>query len=159
MPSGWDVYSIVFVSAFLALGIPASLAMISYLISPQVKGRKPQTAGGYNPALADATHANVTQLGPRMNARFFLSANAALILIALLLILVPCSGMLQPGVGREGVIRGLVAIVTVAGFAAIGLLYAARKSDLGWLRSYREPQGPAVAPAIAPSSPLSGDAS
>jgi hypothetical protein len=31
----------------------------------------------------------------------------------------------------------LVAIVTIAGFAAIGLLYAARKGDLGWLRSFR----------------------
>jgi NADH:ubiquinone oxidoreductase subunit 3 (subunit A) len=156
MPSGWDVYSIVFISAFLALGIPATLAVISYLISPnhaKIKGRQPQASGGYNPALADATRANVTELGPRMNARFFLSANAALVLIALLLILVPCSGMLQPGVGREGVLRGLVAIVTVAGFAAIGLLYAARKSDLGWLRSFhskREPQSPALKPEGGP---------
>lgn len=136
MPSGWDVYYIVFLSAFLALGIPAALAVVSYLISSQIKGRKQRTLTDFNTVLSDATQANVTALGQKMNARFFLAANAALILITLMLALIPCVGMLQPGTDHEGLLRGLIAIVTIAGFAALGLLYSARKSDLGWLKSF-----------------------
>jgi NADH:ubiquinone oxidoreductase subunit 3 (subunit A) len=137
MPSGWDVYYIVFLSAFLALGIPAVLALISYVVSPQIKGRKQQNTQGYNAVLADSTDTNRTVLGQKMNVRFFLAANAALILITLMLTLIPCVGMLQPGTDHEGLLRGLTAIVTIAGFAALGLLYSARKTDLGWLKSFQ----------------------
>jgi NADH:ubiquinone oxidoreductase subunit 3 (subunit A) len=136
MPSGWDVYYIVFLSAFLALAIPAALAGVSYLVSPKVKGRKQRELQDLNTVLVDATEPNRTVLGQKMNARFFLAANAALILITLMLALIPCVGMLQPGTDSEGLIRGLIAIVTIASFAALGLLYSARKADLSWLRSY-----------------------
>lgn len=139
MPSGWDVYYIVFLSAVLALGIPAALAVVSYVVSPpgqKIKGRKQQPLKGFNAVLADATETNKTQLGQKMNARFFLAINAALVLITLMLALVPCVGLIQPGTDHEGLLHGLVAIVSIAGFAALGLLYSARKSDLGWLRSY-----------------------
>jgi NADH:ubiquinone oxidoreductase subunit 3 (subunit A) len=141
MPSGWDVYYIVFLSAFLALGIPAVLALISYLVSPQIKGRKQQPLRGFNAVLADSNEANKTLLGQKMNARFFLAANAALILITLMLALIPCVGMLQPGTDHEGLLRALTAIVTIAGFAALGLLYSARKTDLGWLKSFHNHGG------------------
>ena len=136
MPSGWDVYYIVFLSAVLALGIPAALAVVSYIVSPRVKGRKQRALKDFNTVLADATVANETVLGQKMNARFFLAANAALVLITLMLALIPCVGMLQPGNDQEGLFRGLIAIVTIASFAALGLLYSARKSDLGWLKSF-----------------------
>lgn len=136
MPSGWDVYYIVFLSAFLALGIPSVLALFSYLISPRVKGRRQKTMQGFNAVLADSTEQNKTVLGQKMNARFFLAANAALVLITLMLSLVPCVGMLQPGTDHQGLLHGLIAIVTIAGFAALGLLYSARKTDLGWLKSF-----------------------
>ncbi|MGK5083598.1 hypothetical protein WDW37_09860 [Bdellovibrionota bacterium FG-1] len=129
MPSGWDVYYIVFLSAFLALGIPAALALVSYLVSPK------------NGAKTEAVEANRTVLGQKINARFFLAANAALVLIALMLALVPCVGILQPGTDHEGLLRGLVAIVSIAGFAALGLLYSVRKGDLSWLTSFREEKG------------------
>jgi NADH:ubiquinone oxidoreductase subunit 3 (subunit A) len=141
MPSGWDVYYIVFLSAFLALGIPAALAFISYLVSPKVNHRKFARRAGdpvINTVLADATERNRTELGQKINARFFLAANASLVLIALMLVLVPCVGMLQPGTDHEGLLRGLTAIVSIAAFAALGLLYSARKSDLGWLESYQQ---------------------
>jgi NADH:ubiquinone oxidoreductase subunit 3 (subunit A) len=138
MPSGWDVYYIVFLSAFLGLGIPAALALISYLVSPQIKGRKQQNSQQFNAVLADSLEPNRTELGQKINARFFLAANAALILITLMLVLIPCVGMLQPGTDHEGLLRGLTAIVTIAGFAALGLLYSARKTDLGWLKSYHD---------------------
>ena len=143
MPSGWSVYYVVFLSAFLALGIPATLAVISYIISPQIKGRKPAPQPkGFNAVLADSHEANRTVLARKLNARFFLAANAALILIALMLVLIPCVGMLHasnvPG-DLEGVpLRALIAVVTVAVLAALGLLYSARKSDLGWLKNYQK---------------------
>ena len=37
VPSGWDVYYVVFLSAILALGIPATLGLISLLVSPKRK--------------------------------------------------------------------------------------------------------------------------
>ncbi len=141
MPSGWDVYYIVFLSAFLALGIPAALAVVSYLVSPQIKGRKQRTLNDFNTVLADATRPNETVLGQKINARFFLAVNAALILITLMVALIPCVGMLQPGTDREGLIRGLIAIVSIAIFAALGLLYSARKADLGWLKSFNKDGG------------------
>jgi hypothetical protein len=141
MPSGWDVYYIVFLSAFLALGIPAALALVSYVVSPQIKGRKQRTLKDFNAVLADATETNQTILGQKMNARFFLAANAALVLITLMLALIPCVGMLQPGTDHDGLLRGLTAIVTIASFAALGLLYSARKSDLGWLKSFNRGNG------------------
>lgn len=152
MPSGWDVYYIVFLSASLALAIPASLAVVSYLVSPRVRGRKqrassgagPSTqsrSGGSNSVLADAMEANEMLLGQKLNARFFLAANAALVLITLMLALIPCVGMLQPGTDHEELLRTLIAIVTLAGLAGLGLLYSARKSDLGWLKSYNPGTG------------------
>jgi hypothetical protein len=78
------------------------------------------------------------QIGRKINARFFLAANAALILIALILILVPCVGTLRESKDREGVIRGLICLVTIAGFTSLGLLYSARKGDLGWLSTYQK---------------------
>jgi NADH:ubiquinone oxidoreductase subunit 3 (subunit A) len=137
MPSGWDVYYIVFLSAFLALGIPAFLALVSYLVSPRIKGRRQQPGDRFNAVLADSKEPNRTALGQKINARFFLAANAALLLITLMLILIPCVGMLQPGTDHEGLLRGLTAIVSISCFAALGLLYSARKADLSWLKSFQ----------------------
>lgn len=136
MPSGWGVYYVVFLSALLALGIPAVLALLSHLVSTR-------RAGGSKPG-ADAVlsaqqpiELDKSSLGRRMNTRFFLSANASLVLITLGLVLIPCAGILQPETGRAGILRGLIAIVSIAGVAALGLLYSARKGDLNWLNSFR----------------------
>ena len=75
-------------------------------------------------------------MGQRINVRFFLAANAALILITLALMLLPCATTLQSE-NREGVVKGLISIITLAGFAALGLLYSVRKGDMGWLSSFQ----------------------
>ena len=143
MPSGWDVYYIVFLSALIALGIPLFLAAVSYLVSPQSRGRKKRTTDSFgkqfNATLADATHQNETRLGDKMNARFFLGVNAALILMTMMLLLVPCVGALQPGTDPEMLLRGCLALISVAFFAGVGLLYSSSKGDLSWLKSYRQP--------------------
>lgn len=133
MPSGWDVYYVVFLSAVLALGIPLVLAAISYFVAPRAAASSKKEEPPYESAPASAR----VQLGQRMNTRFFLAANAALILITLILVLIPCVGTLQAGNSQGGVLRGLISIVTIAGFASLGLLYSSRKGDLGWLKSFQ----------------------
>lgn len=126
MIGSWDSYYVVFLSAVISLGIPASLALISFVFFPrsQAKGVKlPKLQGG---------RPNRTIIGDRINVRFFLAANAALILITLALELIPCATTLQTS-NREGLYQGLVAIVTIASFAVLGLLYSIRKGDMGWL--------------------------
>lgn len=128
MASSWDTYYIVFLAAILSLGIPAGLALISFLFSPKNKV-KSSTLG----ELPEAKE-NRTILGQRIHVRFFVAANAALILITLALELIPCATTLQTE-NREGLLNGLVSIVTIAGFAVLGLLYSVRKGDMGWLSS------------------------
>jgi NADH:ubiquinone oxidoreductase subunit 3 (subunit A) len=113
----------------LSLGIPASLAVISFVFFPRnrLKGHKSSKFHGVKP--------NRTILGQRINVRFFLAANAALVLITLALELVPCATTLHSD-NREGVIKGLIAVVTLAGFSVLGLLYSIRKGDMGWLSSF-----------------------
>ena len=79
---------------------------------------------------------NQTILGQRINVRFFLAINAALILIALALELVPCVTTIQSE-NRDGLIKGLISIVTLAGFAVLGLLYSVRKGDMGWMSYFQ----------------------
>jgi len=131
MTSSWDSYYVLFLSAVLSLGIPASLAVISVLFFPSRKLKKAKPAKGL------VGKSNRTILGQRINVRFFLAANAALVLITLVLALIPCATTLQTE-NREGLITGLLAIITIAGFAVLGLLYSVRKGDMGWLSTYNE---------------------
>lgn len=74
----------------------------------------------------------------RVNARFFLGMNAALVLIALALALIPCAGMLGKNPDRESFLMGLVAVISIAAFAGLGLLYSSVKGDLSWISSYQK---------------------
>ncbi len=128
--SSWDSYYVVFLSALLSLGVPASLAFASYLFCPKSGG-----SGGrvFRP---EKFKTNPILSGQRMNVRYFLAANAALILIALALELVPCVTTLNTN-NRDGLVKGLISIVTVAGFAILGLLYSVRKGDMGWQSTFQ----------------------
>src|SRR5438067_5199048 len=109
MPSSWDVYYVVFLSALLALGVPALLGLFSYLVSAE-RG-KSQAPKKHSQSVATAE-----LLRRKINARFFLGVNAALILIAIALILIPCTGMLQQATDRGTFLRCLIAIVSLATF-------------------------------------------
>lgn len=138
MPSSWNVYYVFFQSAVLALAIPAVLALISRMISPVAAKKRLRRE-----VLDEVSDRNETLLGQRINARFFLGVNAALVLIALMLILIPFAGQLHGSMEPESTFRVLVAIVSIAGFAILGLLYSIRKSDLSWLTRYqKKPEGP-----------------
>jgi NADH:ubiquinone oxidoreductase subunit 3 (subunit A) len=141
MPSSWDVYYVVFLSALLALGVPALLGLFSYLVSAERgassarKKSEPTRKPVQNAATAEL-------LRRKINARFFLGVNAALILIAIALILIPCTGMLQQATDRGTFFRCLVAIVSLAIFCGLGLLYSSRKGDLSWVQSFQKPKNP-----------------
>ncbi len=128
MTSSWDTYYIVFLSALLSLGIPGGLAAISFICFSKNKKINKQTK-------LQPGKPNRTILGQRINVRFFLAANASLILITLGLELIPCATTLHSA-PNDGLLEGLIAIVSLAGFSVLGLLYSARKGDLGWLSSF-----------------------
>lgn len=150
MPSSWDVYYVVFLSALLALGVPAVLAVISFLVSSRPGGRpRPQAVRSDAPGCAALS--SRTLLGSRINARFFLGVNASLLLIALALALIPCAGTLRPENTDPVFLRSLIAIISLAAFAGLGLLYASRKGDLSWVSSIQAPR-----PASPPPAPPAG---
>lgn len=156
-PSGWEFYYVVFLSALVALGIPLVLSAVSIILSRRAKRDRKEAATiaaqadpfqntsqtlAQIPSSAAPKDADST-LGRRINTRFFLSANASLILIALALVLIPYAGVLTlrpDGQNRALILRGLISVVSIAGFAALGLFYSARKGDLNWLQSYRSPR-------------------
>lgn len=129
MPSNWDVYYVVFLSAFLALGIPALIAFVAYVVFPRLPMKRTLDHN------LEVNH----HIGQHMNVRFFLGVQAAMLLLALALLLIPCAGTLQPGRSSLALLKGLIAIVSVALFAVLGLLYATRKGDLSWIRSFHKP--------------------
>ncbi len=131
MTNSWDTYYILFLSALLSLGIPASLFIISLLFFPNRKLRKSKSSSPQS-----NQKLNKTILGQRINVRFFLAVNAALVLITLAIELIPCSLTLQSQTG-DGLVKGVISIVSIAGFAILGLLYSVRKGDMGWLSSYQ----------------------
>ncbi len=140
--AGWDVYYVVFLSSVLALGIPLAIGAMSQLMRKSAKpsleiDHRLEAMTKARPDLVGETAASPGALmaGARMNVRFFLAANAALVLLTLSLILIPCVTAL-----RETASRGLLAIITIASLAGLGLLYCSRKGDLSWLKTYkREP--------------------
>ena len=138
MPSGWDVYYIVFLSALLGLGIPAfvkaAALLLSLNVSPKNQAKKNDLRE--SPVQPGLNQVNEhSQLGRRINIRFFLGVNASFILIAMGMVILPCIGTLH-----EKSVRGLIGIVSLAGFTAIGLFYASRKGDLTWLRIFHAPK-------------------
>jgi NADH:ubiquinone oxidoreductase subunit 3 (subunit A) len=128
VPSSWNIYYVVFLSALLALGVPAFLAVMSRIVASQRSGEHP---------VSRATPINRSVLGRRINARFFLGVNAALILITISLALIPVAGMLRPDAGVSTFSHALIAIISLALFSCLGLFYSSRKGDLSWIKSYQ----------------------
>jgi NADH:ubiquinone oxidoreductase subunit 3 (subunit A) len=125
MPSGWEVYYVMLLSAVFALCVPLTLRLISLLIS--FRGRRGE-------AEKTPPKESAIPLGRKINTRFFLGANVALLLLAFGLALIPCVAASRDGAG------GAISVLSLAGLAALGLLYAARKGDLTWLKTFRGKQ-------------------
>lgn len=168
MPSGWDVYYVVFLSALLALSLPFGLMFVSKMMRRPSKkpiASMPSTSTLREDLLFEKTgllrvlrEQKSTELGQRVNTRFFMSANAALALIAFGLILIPCAGMLQPDLGKGTVLRGLIVFLSLTGCSFLGLLYSARKGDLNWLTSYNK-MSQETTPGLSTANKQSSDSS
>lgn len=135
MTRAWDTYYVIFLSGFLALAFPILLGILSWVI----RGRKKRTDG----VPIEATRVGQTETwkdGRKLNTRYFLAINVAIVLFGLSLVLIPMAasldGMVQGG-KKEEILKGLFGIVTVGGFLGLALFYASRKGDLGWLKSHR----------------------
>lgn len=149
--SGWEIYYRVLLAAGVSLLLPWGLWLVSRAIQRKAPPtgsdgeRSPQGTrkhGGLFPAWTERPQAFVAdELAQRLNTRFFLAANTALALVALVLTLVPSVVLLSASrrelVQSDG-IKVLVLILALSVFLLVGLLYATRKGDLGWIRSFRE---------------------
>ncbi len=159
LPSGWEIYYVVFLSALVALGIPLILGGVSWISARRARDEQSgsgdfQLSSTPIPTVAplpigQGASSAESSLGRRINTRFFLSANAALVLITLALVLIPYASVLHGGPAAEGadlaarralMIRGLISVVSISALAALALLYSARKGDLNWLQSFRSPE-------------------
>src|SRR5438128_182080 len=131
MPSGWDVYYLVFLSAALALLIPIGLAGISLLFSPGSGVRKRRLPSADQEAAIPVKLPEA--LGNRINIRFFLGVNSTLVLIALMLGLIPSATAIHANEESHELIRSLFAVISIGALASLGLLYSVAKGDLSWL--------------------------
>ena len=129
MASSWDSYYVVFLSGVLSLGVPLMLALISFVFFPKNRNTKQQSLPSKK-----SQSSPQGKLNQSINVRFFLAANAALVLIALALELIPCAATIQSG-SNEFLLKGLISVISLAGFAALGLTYAAKKGNMTWLPS------------------------
>ena len=140
MPSGWDVYYLVFLAAAMALLIPLGLGGISLLFFPSGSTRKRRLPS------ADLEAAKAPQgsdsVGNRVNVRFFLGVNAALVLIALVLGTIPTAVAIHSSADKAEAIRNVFALVSIAGLTALGLLYSVIKGDLSWLKTFQNHSSP-----------------
>ncbi|MGK5089841.1 hypothetical protein WDW86_20000 [Bdellovibrionota bacterium FG-2] len=109
------------------------MAIFLFIIIPKKrKFRRAQNAKKNNQARPVVR----SLLGRRINVRFYLSANAALIFVTLSFGFVPCVGAIQKESERMDVVAAIVSLCCLGVFSGVGLLYAIRKGDLSWLRSY-----------------------
>ena len=79
MPSGWDVYYVLFLAAALAVGLTLVVGIgISLVFSRKASPK------------FDIKPLNSQKFGARINTRFFMAVNTAMVLLGLGMILIPC---------------------------------------------------------------------
>jgi len=130
VPSGWSVYYIVIVAGALSLAVPVLMALFSFVASGLRPSFKPRA--GLSPTSPQSEAENPTAAGKRTNPRAFGALNAALALLGMALLLLPCTITLS-----SNPILGLVCVLAVSLMATLALLYGIRKRDLDWLSSYK----------------------
>ncbi|MBL7715891.1 MAG: hypothetical protein JNL01_10545 [Bdellovibrionales bacterium] len=156
--SGWTKYYVIFLSAISSLLIPLVLEIFGKSLRKKGAAQKMDpssvnsavgtaevggmdSSGFSNPGSDGASqfssptvYRSDGALGRRMNTRFFLSANAAVLLLTLMVILIPLVGILVSSQEK----KVLIAVLTMVGFAGLGLLYSARKGDLDWIQTFHD---------------------
>jgi hypothetical protein len=123
-PSGWNVYHIVVLASAFALLMPLLLWIASRVLSRRPKS--PSAPPAHPIPLIQSE--NPARIGHKSNPRIFQALNAALILIMLALLMIPCAVTLSDSK------HGLICIISLSCLAALALFYGVRKRDLDWLR-------------------------
>src|SRR5262245_58707960 len=128
MESGWNTYALLFLAALLSLALPFVLAVLSRVFRASAP-----------PPVHVATGRPWAERNRKTNTRFFQALNAGICLFALALLLVPSVGVLRE-LSRSGerdlAFRGAIGVLLISIILVTGLLYAGRKGDLSWLRSF-----------------------
>lgn len=132
--NSWETYYIILLSALLSLSIPLGLFFISSILQRSKK----KTVTNVTSSFLKSEPSDVA-FPEKINTRFFLAINVAVILLGLSLALVPIVSVFRSVVestDRQQLFRCILGILSLAFFLALGLFYASWKGDLGWLRSY-----------------------
>jgi NADH:ubiquinone oxidoreductase subunit 3 (subunit A) len=118
MLNQWEAFRLMTISGLL------TTACVILFIFPMLRHKQ-------NSLSDDPTKASNerTTLGSQINPRFFLGVNFSVIFVGMFLILLPCIGVLH-------LTGSLIAILSLALLAVLGLLYSSKKGDLGWLESF-----------------------
>ncbi len=121
MGSTWASYTLLILSAGVALGLAGILKLVATTLSRRRDRYR-------------WTHAPQNS-GDRSHSRFSLAINILGLVVVQALFLIPVVTVLrvaasQPLEGRPW--QAVVAIVSFCGFLGLGLLYATRKGDLSW---------------------------
>lgn len=119
MLNQWEAFRLMTISGLL------TTACVIFFIFPTLKQKSKTTSNGSQNVASNEK----TTLGNQINPRFFLGVNFSVIFVGMFLVVLPCIGVLH-------LTGSLVAILTLATLAVLGLLYSSKKGDLGWLESF-----------------------
>ena len=115
MLNQWEAFRLMTISGLL------TTSCVILFIFPILRQKQKLTS--------EATSNEQTTLGNQINPRFFLGVNFSVIFVGMILILLPCIGILHMS-------GALIAILSLVLLVVLGLFYSSKKGDLGWLESY-----------------------
>jgi NADH:ubiquinone oxidoreductase subunit 3 (subunit A) len=131
--NNWGAYSVIFLAAGAAMLLPLGLEAVSALVR---QGRPEESKGALKPSLS-GDEQRLVSATERMNTRYFLGINIAMLVAFGLLVLIPLmSFSREKAAGRSDLFFGVLGILATLFWAGLSLAYAVRKGDLDWLRHY-----------------------
>jgi NADH:ubiquinone oxidoreductase subunit 3 (subunit A) len=134
MATGWDAYYVILLAGFTAILLPFVLNGLSIVLRPINRSPSAEVA-------VEKARPEILADRQRVNTRFFIAINGAILLISLSVLLIPITAVIQNFIKEENFFllsRGIVSLVVVSGFLGLALFYAFRKGDLSWLKSFRK---------------------
>jgi NADH:ubiquinone oxidoreductase subunit 3 (subunit A) len=133
----WSAYSVVFVSAATALMAPLFLSALARAFSYRyrVSLKRPGIPGDLISTREMESREQIR--GQRLNTRYFLAMNIAVVLSGALFIIIPVAAAYRDI--NEPVFRARAAAVLLStlGLVAVSAVYASKKGDLEWLTTFR----------------------
>lgn len=131
--NSWGAYSVIFVAAGAAMLLPLGLEAVSALVR---QGRSEKGKNSLKPS-AHGEEPKAQAVTERMNTRYFLGINIAMLVSFGLLVLIPLmSFSREKAANRSDLFFGVLGILATLFWAGLGLAYAVRKGDLDWLRHF-----------------------